>query len=216
MTTPFAAIAIAGLLSSTPTNTVSIHLIRRCPETAKCLSATVVERMKAEPSRIWSSLDVEIEWIDSVETARGVIDLKVLLEETYEPRLLRRIPNDFLLAVLHPPEVPCGPALARVWVTEVQRYAGAARRQAFPLAALPETLPDLFLARALGRALAHEIGHYLLPTRGHTVRGLMRARFALHELMEGPTRTRYGLDQRDREALSSCRSKRSLAGDSTQ
>lgn len=31
------------------------------------------------------------------------------------------------------------------------------------------------IARALGRALAHEIGHYLLRSRTHALRGLMRA-----------------------------------------
>jgi hypothetical protein len=33
---------------------------------------------------------------------------------------------------------------------------------------------DTFIARALGRALAHELGHYLLRSKAHTSRGLMR------------------------------------------
>lgn len=207
MTTAFAVFAIAGLISTAPSNSLGIHLIRRCPATAECLPLGVVRRMKAETSHIWSSLDVRIEWIDSVEAAkaRGAIDLKVMLEEAAIATVHRRGRHDFVLAAIHQPEVPCGPGLARVWVAEVQRYASAARRQAFPLAGLPETLGDLFLARALGRALAHEIGHYLLPMRGHTSRGLMRARFALHELLESPTKARYGLERGDREGLRSCR-----------
>jgi hypothetical protein len=31
------------------------------------------------------------------------------------------------------------------------------------------------MARVLGRVLAHEIGHQLLPAQGHSASGLMRA-----------------------------------------
>lgn len=34
---------------------------------------------------------------------------------------------------------------------------------------------EILLARALGRALAHELGHYLLKSRTHAASGLMRA-----------------------------------------
>lgn len=34
---------------------------------------------------------------------------------------------------------------------------------------------EILIGRALGRALAHEVGHYLLRSKGHTARGLMRA-----------------------------------------
>ena len=40
----------------------------------------------------------------------------------------------------------------------------------------PFALRDLVHGRVLGRALAHEIGHYLLRSRDHSVVGLMRAR----------------------------------------
>jgi hypothetical protein len=39
------------------------------------------------------------------------------------------------------------------------------------------------VGRVLGRALAHEIGHYLLRSRGHSGRGLMRARQPITEMM---------------------------------
>jgi hypothetical protein len=37
------------------------------------------------------------------------------------------------------------------------------------------TRHDLLIDRALGRALSHELGHYLLASKTHTSRGLMRA-----------------------------------------
>ena len=41
---------------------------------------------------------------------------------------------------------------------------------------------ELLLERALGRALSHEIGHYLLGTKIHTPRGLMRASWPPQEI----------------------------------
>ena len=41
---------------------------------------------------------------------------------------------------------------------------------------------DMLIARALGRALSHELGHYLLTSRAHTSRGLMRALWPSPEL----------------------------------
>jgi hypothetical protein len=39
------------------------------------------------------------------------------------------------------------------------------------------------MGRVLGRALAHEIGHYLLRSPDHSVTGLMRAQHSIAELM---------------------------------
>jgi hypothetical protein len=39
----------------------------------------------------------------------------------------------------------------------------------------PSTWQEYLLARALGRALAHELGHYLLKSPAHDAHGLMRA-----------------------------------------
>ena len=41
---------------------------------------------------------------------------------------------------------------------------------------------ETYLGRALGRALAHEIGHYLLAAKTHTASGLMKANFTAAEL----------------------------------
>jgi hypothetical protein len=43
---------------------------------------------------------------------------------------------------------------------------------------------DTVFGRVMGRALAHEIGHYLLRSRGHAVAGLMRARPSAETLVE--------------------------------
>ena len=48
----------------------------------------------------------------------------------------------------------------------------------------PATLHDYRLGVVLGRAVAHEIGHYMLRTNTHATRGLMRARIASREFAD--------------------------------
>lgn len=65
-----------------------------------------------------------------------------------------------------------------------------------PFALLPKQASSLFLQRAIGRAVAHEVGHYLLRTRSHEGRGLMRAVFTVDEIMKarpalGPAARNY-------------------------
>jgi hypothetical protein len=43
---------------------------------------------------------------------------------------------------------------------------------------------EKLVGRALGRALSHEIGHYLLKSKGHTLRGLMRAIWPSNEFFD--------------------------------
>jgi hypothetical protein len=55
---------------------------------------------------------------------------------------------------------------------------GSAARQ------LPLAVHDRLLSRALGRALAHEVGHFVLRSPHHSSRGLMRSRHSASMLTE--------------------------------
>jgi hypothetical protein len=55
--------------------------------------------------------------------------------------------------------------------------------------------------RVLGRALAHEIGHYLLRSRAHSLTGLMRAQLSIAELM-AEDRRRFELTPSEARSLS--------------
>lgn len=52
----------------------------------------------------------------------------------------------------------------------------------------PARQRDILLARILGRALAHELGHYLLASKNHTPFGLMRPQWPLDELLASDRR----------------------------
>jgi hypothetical protein len=196
----------AGTFTSFRSN-VAVHLIPRCPRPARCLPPAVIQQMKDETSLIWSLLDVRIDWIDSDRPAAvsdTAVDVAVLLEESAEPDPTWLVNRGVLLGLIHEPEVPCGTGVIRLWAAQAKRYASSVRLQGVAYDSLPQALVDLFLARSLGRALAHEIGHYLFGT-AHTAHGLMRSSFMPAELIEPVTAARYGFDARDRKDLPSCR-----------
>src|SRR5262245_33185011 len=58
---------------------------------------------------------------------------------------------------------------------------------------MPRAERETLLGRAMGRALAHELGHYLLASKAHTSKGLMRARRTSSEFF-ARERVRFDLD----------------------
>jgi hypothetical protein len=53
-----------------------------------------------------------------------------------------------------------------------------------PFSSLPKRASRTFVQRTLARAVAHEIGHYLLRSKTHDRQGLMRAVFTVDEIMD--------------------------------
>jgi hypothetical protein len=210
MLQPLAALALIAVVAPTPSNephrTLFVQLIHRCSPEANCLPGRIVAQMKKEAERVWSRLDVRLAWIDS---RRGIsvphrAGLTVMLEEG---AYLRSAATSLsVLADLTQPSDTCGWGLAHVWVRHVERHAASAPGGERAFLRLPAPLAATFLGRALGRVLAHEIGHYLLGTREHTRNGLMRAQFAPQDLLKNAAAGRlYGLDSREQAALMSCR-----------
>jgi hypothetical protein len=66
--------------------------------------------------------------------------------------------------------------------------------------AMPQLQRETLLARALGRALAHEIGHYLLASKVHTEKGLMMAVHSAFELF-ARERVRFGLAPSEQQRM---------------
>jgi hypothetical protein len=61
----------------------------------------------------------------------------------------------------------------------LQSYSGLGR----PVDHMPPAEVDSMLGRVLGRALAHELGHYLLRSATHTTQGLMRGNHTIREFV---------------------------------
>lgn len=71
-----------------------------------------------------------------------------------------------------------------VSVTAIRRMAQRGTWNGVKLERLPGKASSLFVQRALARAAAHEIGHYLLRSQAHARRGLMRSVFTAEQIMD--------------------------------
>jgi hypothetical protein len=81
-------------------------------------------------------------------------------------------------------------------VTAVTAIVAAGRLGGRSYDQWPRAWRETLVGRALGRVLAHEVGHYLLASRVHTADGLMRAAFDGDELMR-PGRGGFAVAARD-------------------
>jgi hypothetical protein len=86
--------------------------------------------------------------------------------------------------------------------TNTARLLEASAVAVGPVESMPPLQRETYLSRALGRALAHELGHYLLASAGHTRRGLMQTDRSATELFS-PTRTRYEIDRAQQQIVAS-------------
>ena len=127
---------------------------------------SLVNQICAEAAAIWMPAGIALEW------SRGVSK-----DQARRPSIEVMIDNR---------RAPVGRDGALGWLTFTSdgpdRFIHLSRASAEGLLRGTPGLNDAtiasheaFISRALGRALAHELGHYILRSKTHTPRGLMRA-----------------------------------------
>jgi hypothetical protein len=188
-----AALAFAAVL---PTISICVHA---SPD----VSPRLVKWTFEEADAIWRDAGVRIRWTLEAE------DEAALATPAREDRL--RVVID------HNPGMDLGADVAMGWVvfegdqprSEIHlSYTNAvngleriAPRTMMHL--LSQMRSDELVATALGRTLAHELGHYLLDLKDHhSKNGLMQAGWTADELF-GPVRPRLYLNAAQRQAISS-------------
>ena len=72
--------------------------------------------------------------------------------------------------------------------TNAQAVMAESRGVVGVIAEMPIVQRETLLARAMGRALAHELGHYLLASKVHARKGLMKAILSATELFTSDAR----------------------------
>ena len=141
-------------------------------------SRRLAERLKTETEAIWEPYGVRIEWTsdDLSESTPDGLFLDARLEREFDGRA--KWP-EVLGRAFPTPEPP--------WRPIHVSFDATARVLALRTNAPPWTkagaVPDPEIAPALGRVLAHEIGHLLLGPEHHLA-GLMRASFRPDELWD--------------------------------
>ena len=185
-----AALTIAAV-AALPTISIAVH-------PSSHVSRSLVELMLEETRDIWSDVGVRVVWkvprtVERDEPAPDVVRVIIdddtgpkqgvgwaigwVIFEGDEPR--REIHLSYANALVGlERSCPLG-ALSRMWKTQI----------------------DELIAVALGRALAHELGHYLLGLR-HSGNGLMHADWSPREMF-GADRPHFRLDAAQRAAIAS-------------
>jgi hypothetical protein len=164
------------------------------------MSARVVRGIRSETTTIWRPYGVEIRWVGGREEAAVVdVALTALIERRALPPAeshLVALGNVHLRIDLQTDE-PIH--LSYRAVAELLDRRPSDRRA---LATRFQGFADVEMGRALGRVLAHEVGHVLLGAPFHRATGLMRPQFTADELAS-PDRTRFVLTAGDLARLRS-------------
>jgi hypothetical protein len=166
---------------------------------------TLVSRLLAEASAIWRAGGFEFVWQRAAQAA-------VPNPETgpYYSSTLRVVIGDYRGISPDHHKTPLG------WIVfddehEPQReiylsYKNAtslmesARTVIGVIERMPPAQLELLLGRAMGRALAHELGHYLLASKVHTQHGLLKASRTASELFS-IARPGFGIDPAQRQQI---------------
>jgi hypothetical protein len=147
-------------------------------------STTTADRyiaaMMAEADAIWRPHGVRVSDAASGDVAAEVVTLTVGIDGTTDAMTgsrARRVGDSAGLgAIWFSENGTPGDSIALSFqaISVRIRQAGIGGRS---IASWPPALADGAIGRALGRVLAHEIGHYLLASPAHAPSGLMRATF---------------------------------------
>jgi hypothetical protein len=201
----FASIAVAAGAPALPAAALPPMIVN--VTTADDLSPSLVALTLAEADAVWRPSGVTFVWRRAA--ARVVPYARASEAGPYVPNTLRltiggqrtvvrggRMPLGWIVfddVAAPQQEIYLSHANA-VWLMEEARAVVGIAAQ------LPIAQREMLLSRAMGRALAHELGHYLLASKLHTDRGLMKAALTAVELFNADTRA-LRIDPEQRNAV---------------
>jgi hypothetical protein len=134
----------------------------------------------AEATAIWATYNIQIREVSDEDASRG--DGAVKLAVAVAERPARNVSPDALGSIYFVDGVPTAAiilypnTIASLVPPSMMLGPGVHERSPFDY--------NRMVGRVAGRALAHEIGHYLLRMRGHSAEGLMRANPMMNEMIE--------------------------------
>jgi hypothetical protein len=184
----FVGCPVALLAEQTPSESTS--RVEVLMTAASGLSNAARESMMDETTAIWRQQGVVIEWL-SANLVRPVASnrMRVLI---VQKRLMAGVAAEHVGVgeLVRPPN---GHPVALISIESARHLVSSVRgRAGYELI----TVDERRLGIVLGRALAHEIGHYLLDTHTHARSGLMRPNFNALEF----TDLRDGIFELDHDA----------------
>ena len=160
------------LASETPSLVLNLHFT-----SSDSLSLASRRALMAEAESIWKLGHVRLNWLRESTEAEPGATLRVLVLARPVPRGPEYSP--WTVAELL--RLGGSQATAIASTIGARRIVDESRRE---LLQEPAALEDYRLGLVLGRAVSHEIGHYLLQTNTHATEGLMRARIEAREFAD--------------------------------
>jgi hypothetical protein len=168
----------------TAASMVTLHLVDRVN-----LPADTRKVMLRETEDLWRAAGVNIKWSElraggsEVTTTDGAHPQMTVIVTPDMPVELRKAPSPHALVMASILFIDGKPTtLIGAYPAEVQRLLETVRMDVRPVGERPAAYRHRLMGRVLGRAIAHELGHFLFGSSDHAPDGLMRARHRLDDL----------------------------------
>jgi len=149
------------------------------------LNRVVLDTMMSEAAAIWAAYGVVIRWTDGVSHDRcrsAESSVAVQVDNATPGR--HSTARAHILGTTRVASFRAGPVPIRLDYSAVDRLLGSLTADLRGRIIGRQQLAPSDVGRALGRVLAHEIGHVLLGGSRHPRQGLMRASFVPSELVD--------------------------------
>jgi hypothetical protein len=192
--------AAAPATSSLPPVTITVSAEAAVPP-------TLVKRVLDETDAVWRAAGFSFVWRRETDAARARIDagpclapgLRVTIGSGRAADAERRHDNRMALGWI---VFDDGRPDSEIYISydNAEAYMISSRGAVGLVDRMPILEREFLLARVMGRALAHEIGHFLLASKVHTPRGLMMATHTASEFF-GYERTAFAIDAAQRQAV---------------
>ena len=170
----------------------------------RSIDATVTRDAIAEAAALWAPYELVLER-SACPSGGGTPELVVEFASATAPRS----PTVLGTVAFGPGGTP--EPHVTVFLDEVLRLMAGTRLFGSEAWQWPRRLREQIVGRALGRILAHEIGHYVLSNRQHTQSGLMRSTQRSDEL-GAPSRAGFRLSAAEAARLRASRIAAQLPG----
>ena len=207
VTTGVVALLASGLVASsvpeasTPAVPPVIVAVATPPEMSSRLIAAVL----AETDAIWRPYGISFIWRRTPKVAKNASPevspyvantLRLIIGEEHGVGSYGHLPLGWIVfddVTLPQQEIYLSHANAVAMMDNAAGVVGIVSQ-------MPPIQRETLLARAMGRALAHEMGHYLLASKVHTEHGLMKAVLTAVELFQ-PGAREFRIEPAQRRAV---------------
>jgi hypothetical protein len=188
------AVLLTGPAVAGADDQISLRLVF---DAARTVTPAVRANAVREAARIWSRYDVSLVSDDGearcLPAGPGTVTVQIDVGRDTESR-------DVGLGAIRFASDGTPESTIVLHYDAVTRVATSAPFMGLHPALWPAGLREEIVARALGRALAHELGHYLLRSPHHANSGLMQARHT-GSMLGDPSDRPFALTQIDRARL---------------